>query len=185
MFKMLENKLYKRANLLKLFSGKYKQTKIIEHMMIDSIDIQENDRILEIGTGNGSVFKTITGKLEKGSIKSIDSSKRKVRQVSRAIQKKKKTDQGGIFHGHPERIPFEDRTFNKVFSLHTVQACTDVRLALREIYRVLQIDGRFYISIDNNAERNEKKYIQLLQDQHFRDISVIRRDSCLCIVAVK
>lgn len=91
---MLENKLYKRANLLKLFSGKYKQTKIIEHMMIDSIDIQENDRILEIGTGNGSVFKTITGKLEKGSIKSIDSSKRKVRQVSRAIQKQRKQIKG-------------------------------------------------------------------------------------------
>ncbi|MCY9190916.1 hypothetical protein MOE79_19535, partial [Bacillus mojavensis] len=75
---MLENKLYKRSNLLKLFSRKYKQTKTIEHMMIDSIDIQENDRILEIGTGNGSAFKKITEKLEKGSIKSIDSSKRKV-----------------------------------------------------------------------------------------------------------
>ncbi|MCY9191054.1 methyltransferase domain-containing protein, partial [Bacillus mojavensis] len=102
-----------------------------------------------------------------------------------AIRKQKKTGQGDILYGHPERIPFEDRTFNKVFSLHTVQTCTDVRLALREIYRVLQIDGRFYISIDNNAEKSEKKYIQLLQDQHFRDISVIERDSCLCIIAVK
>lgn len=63
---MLENRLYKRSNLLKLFSRKYKKTKTIEHMMIDSIDIQENDRILEIGVGNGTVFKSITEKLEKG-----------------------------------------------------------------------------------------------------------------------
>ncbi len=62
---MLENRLYKRSNLLKLFSRKYKQTKTIEYMMIDSIDIQENDRILEIGIGNGTVFKNITEKLEK------------------------------------------------------------------------------------------------------------------------
>lgn len=79
---MLENRLYKRSNFWKLFSRKYKLTKTIEHMMIDSIDIQENDRILEIGIGNGTVFKSITKKLEKGSLKSIDPSKRKVRQIT-------------------------------------------------------------------------------------------------------
>ncbi len=83
------------------------------------------------------------------------------------------------------RTSFDDRTFNKVFSLHTVQSRTDMRLALREIYQVLQIDGRFYISIDTNTGEKEKTYIQSLKDQHFRDLSVIRRDSCLCIVAVK
>ncbi|MHA6485788.1 class I SAM-dependent methyltransferase [Bacillus cabrialesii] len=183
MFKMLENRLYKQLNLLKLFSRKYKQTKTIEHMMIDSIDIQENDRILEIGIGNATVFKNITEKLEKGSLKSIDPSKRKVRQISRA--NRKNMGKGEIFHGYPENIPFDDRTFNKVFSLHTVQSCTDIRLALREIYRVLQIDGHFYINIDTNTGEKEKMYIQLLEDQHFRDLSIIRRDTCLCIVAVK
>ncbi|MFH0347094.1 class I SAM-dependent methyltransferase [Bacillus sp. SW14] len=183
MFKMLENRLYKQLNLLKLFSRKYKQTKTIEHMMIDSIDIQENDRILEIGIGNATVFKNITEKLEKGSLKSIDPSKRKVRQISRA--NRKNMGKGEIFHGYPENIPFDDRTFNKVFSLHTVQSCTDIRLALREIYRVLQIDGQFYINIDTNTGEKENMYIQLLEDQHFRDLSIIRRDSCLCIVAVK
>ncbi|MCY8310572.1 methyltransferase domain-containing protein [Bacillus vallismortis] len=180
---MLENRLYKRTNLFTLFSRKYKQAKTIEHMMIDFIDIQENDRILEIGTGNGTLFKNITEKLEKGSLKSIDPSKRKVRNISRANRKNMGT--GEIIHGYPENIPFDDRTFNKVFSLHTVQSCTDMRLALREIYRVLQIDGRFFINIDTNTGEKEKKYIQLLKDQHFRDLSVIRRDSCLCIVAVK
>lgn len=71
---MLENRLYKRSDFWKLFSRKYKLTKTIEHMMIDSIDIQENDRILEIGIGNGTVFKSITKKLKKGSLKSIDRS---------------------------------------------------------------------------------------------------------------
>lgn len=73
----------------------------------------------------------------------------------------------------------------KSFLYIQFRACTDIRLALREIYRVLQIDGRFYISIDTNTGEKEKTYIQLLKDQHFRDLSVIRRDSCLCIVAVK
>ncbi|PJZ00535.1 SAM-dependent methyltransferase [Bacillus vallismortis] len=180
---MLENRLYKRTNLFTLFSRKYKQAKTIEHMMIDFIDIQENDRILEIGTGNGTLFKNISEKLEKGSLKSIDASKRKVRNISRANRKNMGT--GEIIHGYPENIPFDDRTFNKVFSLHTVQSCTDMRLALREIYRVLQIDGRLFINIDTTTGEKEKKYIQLLKDQHFRDLSVIRRNSCLCIVAVK
>ncbi|QIW80793.1 class I SAM-dependent methyltransferase [Bacillus tequilensis] len=180
---MLENRLYKRSVFWKLFSRKYKQAKTIEHMMIDSIDIQGNDRILEIGIGNGTVFKNITDKLDKGSLKSIDPSKRKVRQISRATRKN--MGKGEVYHGYPENIPFADRTFNKVFSLHTVQSCTDIKLALREIYRVLQIDGRFYINIDENTGEKEKMYIQLLKDQHFRDLSVVRRDTCLCIVAVK
>ncbi|NTU24940.1 class I SAM-dependent methyltransferase [Bacillus tequilensis] len=180
---MLENRLYKRSSFWKLFSRKYLQAKTIEHMMIDFIDIQGNDRILEIGIGNGTVFKNITEKLEKGSLKSIDPSKRKVRQISRATRKN--MGKGEVFHGYPENIPFADRTFNKVFSLHTVQSCTDIKLALREIYRVLQIDGRFYLNIDANTGEKEKMHIQLLKDQHFRDLSVIRRDTCLCIVAVK
>ncbi len=110
---MLENRLYKRSNFWKLFSRKYKLTKTIEHMMIDSIDIQGNDRILEIGIGNGTVFKSITKKLEKGSLKSIDPSKRKVRQISRA--NRKNMGNGEVFHGYPEDIPFDDRTFNKSF----------------------------------------------------------------------
>ncbi|MBR0002682.1 SAM-dependent methyltransferase, partial [Bacillus subtilis] len=36
-----------------------------------------------------------------------------------------------------------------------------------------------------NTGEKEKTYIQLLKDQHFRDLSVIRRASCLCSVAVK
>ncbi|MCO4850011.1 methyltransferase domain-containing protein [Bacillus vallismortis] len=180
---MLENRLDKRTNLFTLFSRKYRQAKTIEHMMIDFIDIQGNDRILEIGTGNGTLFKNITEKLEKGSLKSIDPSKRKVRNISRANRKNMGT--GEIIHGYPENIPFADRTFNKVFSLHTVQGCTELRLALREIYRVLQIDGRFYIHIDTNTGGKENMYMQLLKEQHFRDLSVIRRDSCLLLVAAK
>ncbi|MGF7532477.1 class I SAM-dependent methyltransferase [Bacillus mexicanus] len=180
---MLENKLYKRSNFLELVSRKYKQTKTIEYMMIDFINIQENDRILEIGISNGKIFKSINERLEKGSLKSIDPSKRKVRQLSRANRRNKRKRE--IVHGYPENIPFADRTFNKVFSLHTVQSCTDIRIALREIYRVLQIDGRFYLCIDGNIGEKKNMYIQLLREQYFRDLSVMRCDSCLCIVAVK
>lgn len=153
---MLENRLYKRSNFWKLFSRKYKLTKIIEHMMIDSIDIQGNDRILEIGIGDGTVFKSITKKLEKGSLKSIDPSKRKVRQITRA--NRKNMGNGEVFHGYPEDIPFDDRTFNKVFSLHTVQSCTNIRLALRKFTGCFKLTAGF-ISVLTQIPVKKRKRI--------------------------
>ncbi|MGE0911941.1 class I SAM-dependent methyltransferase [Bacillus atrophaeus] len=191
---MLQNRMRKptaalKTIMAKCFARENTRKKIIQYMMIDSIDIQENDRILEIGTGSGEVFKKITDKLDKGSLKSIEPSKRKVRRATRRNSDDLENGRGEIVYGKPESIPFADRTFNKVFSLHTVQSCTDVKLALKEIYRVLQVDGRFYISISAAdkpaAGLDEKKIIQLLSEQYFRDISVTRRDDCLCIIAVK
>lgn len=148
------------------------------------MDIQEYDRILEIGTGNGSMFKQIIGQLEKGSLKSIETSKRKIRKTQRANRSVIKAGLGNIQQGRPESIPFRDRSFHKVFSLHTAETVSDYRTACKEVYRVLQIDGCFYMVL-KPSRMSEKDVIEVLYDQHFRDISVVSRDSFHFITAIK
>ena len=148
------------------------------------MDIQEYDRILEIGTGNGSMFKQIIGQLEKGSLKSIETSKRKIRKTQRANRSVIKAGLGNIQQGRPESLPFRDRSFHKVFSLHTAETVSDYRTACKEVYRVLQIDGCFYMVL-KPSRMSEKDVIQVLYDQHFRDISVVSRDSFHFITAIK
>lgn len=170
----------KRMRAKYLAKSEPAQTVIQQIMM----DIQEHDRILEIGTGNGKMFKKIIGQLEKGSLKSIESSKRKLRKTVRANRSAIKAGTGEILPGRPESIPFDDRSFHKVFSLHTAETVSDYRLALKEVYRVLQIDGRLYIVLQPSGIR-EEDVIQLLLDQYFREISVVSRDSFHFITAIK
>lgn len=66
-------------------------------------------------TGNGSMFKQIIGQLEKGSLKSIETSKRKIRKTQRANRSVIKAGLGNIQQGRPESLPFRDRSFHKVF----------------------------------------------------------------------
>lgn len=174
------------SSALKRMRAKYFATSEPAQPVIRQImmDIQEYDRILEIGTGNGSMFKQIIGQLEKGSLKSIETSKRKIRKTQRANRSAIKAGLGNIQQGRPESIPFDDRSFHKVFSLHTAETVSDYRTACKEVYRVLQIDGSFYIVL-KPSRMSENDVIQVLRDQHFRDISVVSRDSFHFITAIK
>ncbi|MGX4257074.1 class I SAM-dependent methyltransferase [Bacillus velezensis] len=165
----------------KYFAASEPAESVIQQILMD---IQEYDRILEIGTGNGSMFKQIIGQLEKGSLKSIETSKRKIRKTQRANRSVIKAGRGNIQQGRPESLPFRDRSFHKVFSLHTAETVIDYRTACKEVYRVLQIDGCFYMVL-KPSRMSEKDVIQVLYDQHFRDISVVSRDSFHFITAIK
>ncbi|AIU82611.1 MULTISPECIES: class I SAM-dependent methyltransferase [Bacillus] len=165
----------------KYFAASEPAESVIQQFLMD---IQEYDRILEIGTGNGSMFKQIIGQLEKGSLKSIETSKRKIRKTQRANRSVIKAGLGNIQQGRPESIPFRDRSFHKVFSLHTAETVSDYRTACKEVYRVLQIDGCFYMVL-KPSRMSEKDVIEVLYDQHFRDISVVSRDSFHFITAIK
>ncbi|BBA77033.1 class I SAM-dependent methyltransferase [Bacillus velezensis] len=165
----------------KYFAASEPAESVIQQILMD---IQEYDRILEIGTGNGSMFKQIIGQLEKGSLKSIETSKRKIRKTQRANRSVIKAGLGNIQQGRPESIPFRDRSFHKVFSLHTAETVSDYRTACKEVYRVLQIDGCFYMVL-KPSRMSEKDVIEVLYDQHFRDISVVSRDSFHFITAIK
>lgn len=174
------------SSALKRMRAKYFAVSEPAESVIQQIlmDIQEYDRILEIGTGNGSMFKQIIGQLEKGSLKSIETSKRKIRKTQRANRSVIKAGLGNIQQGRPESIPFRDRSFHKVFSLHTAETVSDYRTACKEVYRVLQIDGCFYMVL-KPSRMSEKDVIEVLYDQHFRDISVVSRDSFHFITAIK
>lgn len=80
----------------KYFAASEPAESVIQQILMD---IQEYDRILEIGTGNGSMFKQIIGQLEKGSLKSIETSKRKIRKTQRANRSVIKAGRGNIQQG--------------------------------------------------------------------------------------
>nr|WP_276562678.1 class I SAM-dependent methyltransferase [Bacillus sonorensis] len=169
----------------------------INEWTIQLLDIQPYDRILEIGTGGGAALSRIAEKLESGRACGIDSSKSMIKQSLRRTERLREEGKAEIKYGRAENIPFADRSFHKVFSVHTVYFWTDARQALKEIYRVLQIDGTLYLSVHLKEQIKlskktkdftlctEEQIRDLLEKNRFREINVHMYKNYCCITAVK
>ncbi|GIN66607.1 class I SAM-dependent methyltransferase [Bacillus sonorensis] len=169
----------------------------INEWTIQLLDIQPYDRILEIGTGGGAALSRIAEKLESGRACGIDSSKSMIKQSLRRTERLREEGKAEIKYGRAENIPFADRSFHKVFSVHTVYFWTDARQALKEIYRVLQIDGTLYLSVHLKEQiklskktkdftlYTEEQIRDLLEKNRFREINVHMYKNYCCITAVK
>ncbi|WP_307892116.1 class I SAM-dependent methyltransferase [Bacillus swezeyi] len=169
----------------------------INEWTIHLLDVRPHERILEIGTGSGAALCRIAEQLESGKACGIDSSKSMVKQSLRRTRNIREEGKAELKLGYAENIPFDDRSFHKVFSVHTIYFWTDVQQALKEIYRVLQLDGTLYLSIHlkdqmkkskktkDFALYTEEQIKRQLEESHFREITVHMRKNDCCITAVK
>jgi len=169
----------------------------INEWTINLMDVCPHERILEIGTGSGAALYRIAEMLEGGKACGIDASKSMVKQGQRRIRHVKEKGKAELKLGHAENIPYPDRSFHKVYSVHTIYFWTDFKQALKEIYRVLQVDGTLFLAVHLEGQMkkskktedfsmySEEQIKQLLEESHFRDITVHMHKNYCCISAVK
>lgn len=111
--------------------------------LADRLGISANDRILDVACGLGlwlSVCK------QRGAIPSgVDLSER-------AISVCKQVMPDGAFFAQPaESLPFEDRSFDVVTCLGSLEHFVEQEAAVREMVRVAKSDARFLILVPNDG----------------------------------
>jgi len=119
---------------------------------IDLLQVNENDRYLEVGSGTGNYTIAMS---EKGyKITGVDPS---LIMSGTAIENDKSKS---IFwsKGYAENLPFHDGLFSGVFSIHTIHHFKNIYKAFSEIYRVLD-KGRFVI-FTNSHEQIDKYWLK-------------------------
>lgn len=129
----------------------------INEWTINLMDVCPHERILEIGTGSGAALYQIAEMLESGKACGIDASKSMVKQGMRRIRHMKEEGKAELKLGHAENIPYPDRSFHKVYSVHTLYFWTDFKQALKEIYRVLQVDGTLFLAVHLEGQMKNRK----------------------------
>jgi ubiquinone/menaquinone biosynthesis C-methylase UbiE len=86
------------------------------------------------------------------------------------------------FHlAHAENLPFENGSFNKIFTVNTIYFWDDPALVLSEIKRVLKPGGQFFVSIRPKSVMQHYPFsmygfnlfskddlIDLLSEHHFK-----------------
>ncbi|MGZ9699642.1 class I SAM-dependent methyltransferase [Bacillus safensis] len=169
----------------------------INEWTLQLLNIQENDRILEIGTGRGITLSKVAEKLDRGKVYGVDASRHMVKYAKRKHKKLAEQDKAVFTLGEAEHLPFEDRSFNKLFTVQTIYYLKDIEQVMKEVYRVLQVDGEVFLSFQKQELVKEQKRSQsfssyseqeisgLFSAYHFREVSVYHYDTYICIKALK
>ena len=128
--------------------------RFIESKRVRSIfkmmDIEKDDRVIEIGCGAGNVIE----KAPSGELFGTD--------ISHSILLKAKhrlNQEANLFLADAQNLPCKDQIFTKVICSEVLEHILDPSTALNEIARILKIQGIAIISIPNELLINRMKSI--------------------------
>ena len=107
---------------------------------LDLLDIEEGDRILDVGCGTGFATEGLLERTE--NVYGLDQS---VHQMEKAWQKFGKRDRVRFYRGDAERLPFENDTFDIVWSSGSIEYWPDPVAALVECRRIAKPGGQVLI----------------------------------------
>ncbi|PIR54802.1 hypothetical protein COU74_03585 [Candidatus Peregrinibacteria bacterium CG10_big_fil_rev_8_21_14_0_10_36_19] len=117
--------------------------------------IKENDQVLDIGCGNGRLYKFLS---ENKKIKYIGLEKSK-KLLDAA---KKNFNQAKFVHGDMLKLPFKEKSqdvITSIASLHHIPSEKLRKKALTEMHKTLKENGILILSVWNLFQPKYKKYI--------------------------
>ena len=169
----------------------------------ETLAVEKNDRILEIGSGPGTMIKEIADSVENVSIQAVDFSKPMVEVCRKRNKKHIKAGKVKVHLGDFNQIRFDDDCFDIIFSVNTIYFWDDPESTVAKIGRELKRGGRLVLGFHAKEEMEQRglsddvfryyspdEVISLLRaDGGFREAVTISRDAqkmtCHCAVATK
>jgi len=116
--------------------------------LINFMNIQNSDKIIDIGSGTGDLIKLILNKNFNNILYSIDLNNEMLSYGGKKFKNKKVK----FIKANAECLPFESNSFDKYIISFCLRNVTDIKKALKEAYRILKPCGIFYCLEFSNPE---------------------------------
>lgn len=114
---------------------------------LEMVNAAANDTILEIGMGNGFFVKDILQKDASIKYTGCDFSEVMVSEAEKLNAEWISKGQAKFICTDVAELPFNDGSFNKIFTVNTIYFWEDATAILAELKRVLKKDGALIISL--------------------------------------
>jgi ubiquinone/menaquinone biosynthesis C-methylase UbiE len=153
--------------------------------VIDLLDIQPNDRVLEVGFGPGVGIQLLARSASAGYVAGVDYSEE---MIDQAISRNVKAIESGLVdlrHGSVERLPFEDNTFDKALAINSMQVWPDAVAGLQEIRRVIKTGGRIALGFTPHSGQPNRGLPEMLATAAFTEAHVVESELGFCALAIK
>jgi ubiquinone/menaquinone biosynthesis C-methylase UbiE len=110
------------------------------------LDIAPTDQVLEVGCGAGRAIELVAARVPDGHAIGFDLSRTMVRAATRRNARAVERGRVSVRQGDVAHLPFADRQFDRVLSIHTLYFWVDPVGAVAEIGRVLAPGGRLVLT---------------------------------------
>lgn len=110
------------------------------NVLLREADIHPQDRVLEVGCGAGHILERIP----RGSLTGVD-----ISPVQIERSKKRLGTRAELLIAKGESLPFEDESFDRIICTEVFEHVLEPELILREMKRVLKMNGIISLSIPN------------------------------------
>jgi len=156
---------------------------------VSLLDIQPNDRVLEVGFGPGLAVRSAAKLASQGFVAGIDHSETMVREAGKLNAQGIQSGRIELKKADVSSIPYNDDSFDKVFAVNVIYLWPDLEKTVRELGRVLRPGGllALYLAprelIDKLALGRSPLFtiyaaddvVQVLRDARFTNIAVETR----------
>jgi ubiquinone/menaquinone biosynthesis C-methylase UbiE len=139
--------------------GRYLMTKIFDSGNADlnsfvkeTLDIQREDRILEIGFGTGKLIKEMADITTEGVVEGVDFSQTMLKQASKINKQHIAKGKVRLENGDCRTLPFDSLTFDKLCSINTLYFWKEPNKYLSEMFRVINHGGKIVIGFRDNEQ---------------------------------
>lgn len=126
--------------------GMNTMNEFISKTTYELLKINDKDRVLEIGIGNGKFIKDILGIASGVSYTGIDISETMITEAKKINKSLIETGYVDLFEANIEQIPVWDEAFDKICTINTIYFWENPLNSLNELYRVLTLNGMLIIS---------------------------------------
>lgn len=155
------------------------------HSVIEALQIQPNDKVLEVGFGPGVAIERLASLVSAGWIAGVNCSKE---MVGQAIAQNAAAVERGLVdlrQGSVESLPFEGNTFDVALAINSMQVWSDVAAGLREIRRVLKTGGRIALGFTPYSGQSRAGLTEILSAADFAEARLVDVEGGFCALALK
>ena len=143
-------------------------------LTLETMQLTDNESILEIGFGSGSFFPKIFSKANRLQVSGIDYSEEIVDMAKSNNRSLVDADRLILECGSSDHLPFPNHAFDKVFCNMVVYFWEQPGIHLKEIRRVLKPSGQFYTGMRTKESMLRFPFTQfgfvLYEDEEWKSI---------------
>lgn len=165
---------------------------------VETLDVQPEDQVLEIGFGHGHAIQMIAERAHRGVVAGVDISGVMVRQAAKRNRALILAGRVELNQASVANLPHEYARFDKVLAVNNYQFWPNAEFNLVEIQRVLRTDGLLVLCLRNHepykslrlapgfSQEEVEEVAGLVRWVGFRDVRLIQRRvgyKTTCVIA--
>ena len=173
--------------------------KHISEFAFECIDINENDRILDIGCGGGVNIEKFL-KLTTANVDGLDYSEVSVKASIKQNQQAADNGRCNIIQADVSDMPIDNDTYDLVSAFETIYFWPDIGETFKEVFRIIKPDGRFMIAqgtdgthpddekwlatVEGMSVYNASQLKEYLLNAGFKSVEIFKKENDYILVVI-